>query len=206
MEAPPAARATAPGWRDPRLWIGVALVAGSIVVGAKVVSDAGDMTQVWAARSDLAAGQAVERADLVSVRVHLDAAQEETYLAVAGGLPEATVLARAVGEGELLPALAFADDGSDLVEVPVWAPADAIPTGLAVGAHVDVWVTSGDAAKPAEAVLEDVLVVALPAVDQAFGPGGNRQVLVGVSPEQRGDVGRVLAAAHDGRVALTREG
>lgn len=206
MEAPPAARATAPGWRDPRLWIGVALVAGSIMVGAKVVSDAGDMTQVWAARSDLAPGQSVGRADLVSVQVHLDAAQEQTYLPVAAGLPDAAVLTRAVAEGELLPALAFADDGSDLVEVPVWAPADAIPTGLEVGAHVDVWVTSGDASKAAEAVLADVVVVALPAVDDAFGPGGNRQVLVGVTQEQRGDVGRVLAAAHDGRVALTREG
>jgi hypothetical protein len=71
---------------------------------------------------------------------------------------------------------------------------------------VDIWVTSGDRGDAANAVLDDVVVVGLPSNDDGLGPAGNRQVLVGVPDAQRAGVGQVLAAAHDGRVALTREG
>ena len=34
---PPAVRASTPGWRDPRLWVGVAIVAVSVVGGARLL-------------------------------------------------------------------------------------------------------------------------------------------------------------------------
>jgi hypothetical protein len=205
-EAPPAVRATPSAWRDPRLWVGVALVSASVLVGARVVGSAGDTTEVWAARSDLAAGQSVTRADLVAAKVHLDGARATTYLRPADHLPDDEVLGRAVGAGELLPVDAFEAAASDLLQVPVWAPADAVPAGLTEGATVDVWVTTGDRGDAATAVLDDVVVIGLPTSEDGLGPAGNRQVLVGVPEAQRGSVGEVLAAARDGRVALTREG
>ena len=38
--APAATRTRTPGWRDPRLWVGVVVVAGSVLLGARVVGAA----------------------------------------------------------------------------------------------------------------------------------------------------------------------
>ena len=43
-----------PAWRDPRLWIGVVLVAASVVAGARLLAAADDTVQVWAAVDALA--------------------------------------------------------------------------------------------------------------------------------------------------------
>lgn len=39
---PPATRTGTPGWRDPRLWIGVLVVAASVVLGARIVGGSDD--------------------------------------------------------------------------------------------------------------------------------------------------------------------
>ena len=59
--ATPAQRVRRPGWRDPRLWIGVVLVAGSVVAGARLLAAADDTVQVWAAATDLGAGARADR-------------------------------------------------------------------------------------------------------------------------------------------------
>jgi hypothetical protein len=168
-------------WRDTRLWTGIALVAGSIALGARVLSGADDMTQVWAARADLQPGAQLSPDDLVVARVRLDDAASERYLLVDGPLPEEDRLVRAVGQGELVPAAALGVGDLGVVAVPVSVPARAVPPSLAAGSVV-------------------------PAVDEMLGAGGDRQVVVGVPADARGGVGRVLAAGRDGRVAITREG
>jgi hypothetical protein len=55
-------------------------------------------------------------------------------------------------------------------------------------------------------VLDDVTVVALPRGEDAFGPGGARQVLVGVVDGAAPEVGQVLAAAKDDRIVITKQG
>ena len=67
--ATPAQRVRRPGWRDPRLWIGVVLVAGCVVAGARMLAAADDTVQVWAAASDLGAGDRLTEDDLVAQRV-----------------------------------------------------------------------------------------------------------------------------------------
>ena len=57
MPAPPAVRATAPGWRDPRLWIGIAIVAVSVVAGARLLGAADDTVAVWAVAADIGRGR-----------------------------------------------------------------------------------------------------------------------------------------------------
>lgn len=209
-DAPPATRATRPGWRDPRLWTGVALVAASVVLGARLLGGADDTIEVWAATADLSPGQPVGEADLTARRVRFhDAADADAYLRVGDPLPDAAQLARAVGAGELVPVAALGDRVGGLQEVPVWAPYDAVPGNLEAGAVVDVWVTprSGGAEDAgARLVLDDVVVVAAPRTTDGLGPSGNRQVLVGVSPDDSDGVAQVLAAAKDDRVALVREG
>ena len=53
--------ASPPGWRDPRLWIGVAIVAASVVVGALVLGTSDDTVAVWAAADTLGAGPRADR-------------------------------------------------------------------------------------------------------------------------------------------------
>jgi hypothetical protein len=184
----------------------VALVAASVLVGARLLGGADDTIEVWAASGDLAAGQPVTEGDLVVRRVHFDdEADAGRYLRVGEDLPDQGTLARSVGEGELVPARAFGVTGGGLLEVPIAIVAEALPASVDPGSTVDVYVTDADR-REAELVLDDVVVIAVPGVDEAFGPGGNRQVLVGVPEDAEAGIGVVLAAAQDGRVSIAREG
>jgi len=206
-DAPPAARAGRPGWRDPRLWIGVALVAASVLVGARLLGGADRTIEVWAASGDLAAGQPVSQDDLVARRVHFaDEGEADRYLRVGDDLPDDATLARAVGAGELVPSAVFGTAEAGLLEVPIWAPAETIAPNVEAGSVVDVWVTPADRDGDAVLVLDDVVVVALPRSEESFGPGGNRQLVVGVEDRDEAGIGPALAAAHDGRISITREG
>jgi hypothetical protein len=205
-DTPAAARSVTQPWRDPRLWIGVALVAGSIALGARVLAGADDTTQVWAARADLQPGTTLTPDDLIATPVRLDAVAADRYLAVDAAWPDDDQLLRAVGQGELLPTAAIGPPATGLVAVPVSVPPGAVPPSLVVGAVVDVWVTAGDRQEAASPVLDDVVVLELPAADEMLGAAGDRQVVVGVPAEERDGVGQVLAASRDGRVSITREG
>lgn len=211
-DAPHAPRVRAPGWRDPRLWIGVALVAASVVVGARVLGSADDMTKVWAVRSDLVAGQTVGQEDLVVRQVRFaDEQDADGYLLVASGVPEDAVLQRGIGSGELLPASALGARGEQLVEVPLSAPVANIPSTLTRGSTIDVYVvperTGASQAPPrATKVLDDVVVIAVPEQDEVVGQVGNRQILVGVPAGADDQIGTVLAAARDNRIQFTRQG
>jgi len=208
-DAPAAARAGRPGWRDPRLWIGVALVAASVVAGAKVLGGADNTIEVWVAAADLAEGQPLTEGDLAARRVRFDdGADVERYLKVGDELPDDATLARPVGDGELVPAAALGALDEDLLEVPIWAPSDAIPASVVAGSTVDVWVTpvSGARAAGARLVLDDVVVIAAPRTEESFSPTGNRQVLVGVRDGDDPGIGLALAAAKDNRVAIIRQG
>lgn len=207
LDAPPALRATRPTWRDPRLWVGLVVLAGSVLVGARVLAAADDTTRVWVAAAALGAGERVDAGDLVSRQVRLGEGELARYLLVDAALPSPATLVRPVGAGELVPVAAFGDATDGLVEVPVWSPADAVPASVRAGSVVDVWVlpASADQRANARLVLDDVTVVAAPRSDETFGPGGTRQVLVGL-PDDTAGIGEVLAAARDGRVAITRQG
>ena len=118
---PSAVRSRRPGWRDPRLWVGVALVAASVVLGARLLAAADDMVKVWSAGSDLGAGQRLQPDDLVAQRVRFDDARAlEGYLGAADELPADAVLVRPVAAGELVPAAALGSaQDSGLVELPL---------------------------------------------------------------------------------------
>lgn len=211
LDAPPALRARTTGWRDPRLWLGIALVAASVLVGARLLGSADDTVEVWTAGGDLAAGQPVAAGDLVARRVRFtDDGDGDRYLRVGDPLPSEATLSRAVGAGELLPAAALGSAEEGLTEVPLWAPGEVIPASVEPGSTVDVWVTptpgSGPAVKGSVLVLDDVVVIAVPRGEDSFGPGGNRQVLVGVADGAAPEVGQALAAAKDDRIVITRQG
>src|SRR5690242_3116816 len=68
-----AARTRRPGWRDPRLWVGVAIVAACVAIGARVLGSADETVGVWAVRADAGTGAILSRDDLEVRRVHFAA-------------------------------------------------------------------------------------------------------------------------------------
>ncbi|UNX55831.1 hypothetical protein MF406_06240 [Georgenia sp. TF02-10] len=129
-----------PTWRDPRLGIGVLLVAGSVALGTWAVRDAAGTVQVYATRDAVTPGDAIDGEDLTVQDVRLGGPQDR-YLRVADGLPDAAVALRALGPGELLPRSALGEATAvDLrpVVVPLGA---AVPADVGPGTTVDLWLT-----------------------------------------------------------------
>jgi hypothetical protein len=188
--ATPAQRVRRPGWRDPRLWIGVVLVAGSVVAGARLLAAADDTVQVWAAATDLGAGARLSEEDLVAARVRF--ADEDTqagYYTVDDELPADLQLVHGLGAGELVPRTAVgsaADSG--LVEVPIAVEPEQVPSSVATGSVVDVYVVAASdpeaevtAPAPADGpALAGVTVVDAPALAESFGTTGRRQLVLAV--------------------------
>ncbi len=194
--------------RDLRLATGVALVVVSVVLGAKLLSSAGDRVPVWTAKQGLAAGTTLRADDVVAVAVASDG--------LAAYVPQTSdvtgkVLARDVGAGELVPASALADSATDarrLVTVPV-DPLHA-PPGLARGERVDVYATPKDGASVGQdgvtvlptLVLAGALVADPGSVDTA-GTSSQIGVVLDVAAT---DADRAVAAARGGDVDLVRVG
>lgn len=180
----PAVRARTSGWRDPRLWIGIAIVAVSVVAGARVLAAADDTVQVWAVATDLGAGDRVGEADLVAHRVRFDDQEQlDGYFTVAEELPAGLELVRGVGAGELLPRGAVGTVGaSGTLELPI--AVDLLPPSVGPGSVVDVQVTGPAQARPAASAagptLAEVTVVDVLAPDASLAGGGRRQLVLAV--------------------------
>jgi hypothetical protein len=163
--APVAVRAARPGWRDPRLWLGVAIVAICVVAGARLLGSADDTVAVWAVAADEPAGSTLVSGDLVAHRVRFaDAGDLDGYFRVGDPLPDHAGLVRGVGAGELLPRGAVGAAGdSGLLQLPLAVDPAAVPAAVGTGSAVDVYVVGRGtrrAVDPAP-VLSRVTVVAV---------------------------------------------
>jgi Flp pilus assembly protein CpaB len=213
-DVPPATRASTPGWRDPRLWIGVVLVTGSVVAGARILSGADDMTPVWSASGDLVVGQTLTAGDLRVTRVRFDEeADRDRYLEVDDALPAALTLTRPLAEGELVPAAALGEEpADDTVAVSIAVSAEHVPTDLVRGSRVDVWVIADRtlaerrSPRPAEPVLSDIVVLDAPVVTDAFASATSRQLVLAVPGADEESLGALLAASGDDRVRVVGRG
>jgi hypothetical protein len=205
---PPALRGQRPAWRDPRLWVGIVLVAASVVVGARVLASADDTVQVWTAASDLGAGQRVEADDLVAQRVRFaDAGALADYFTAEDQLPADLELTRSVAAGELLPRAAVGTpDQTGLVEVPVAVEPELVPPGVGPGDVVDVYVVApisadtqpdqGHQPPPDGPALPGATVVDAPELASSFGTSGKRQLVLAV-PEDAAPAFFALLARYD---------
>lgn len=207
-------RVRPPRWLDLRLVLGVLLVLGSVLLGARVVAGADRTVPVWSAAGDLAAGTVLTAADLVPVHVRLEGAGG-AYLSTTTR-PQGRVLSRAVRQGELLPRSAL-DGAPAQVQLALPVQAGYVPPGLGRGARVDVYAlpTAGaaqaaeagqDAAPGVVAVVRDATVqgVSGRSTGVLSAPTATVQVVISVPAEQAPGVlagvgGRSLAVVlHDG--------
>jgi hypothetical protein len=159
-------RVRPPRWLDLRLVLGVLLVLGSVLLGARVVTAADATVPVWSAAGDLAAGTVLTAGDLVAVDVRLDDVAG-AYLATSTR-PEGRTLARAVRGGELLPRTAL-DEPAELVQLALPVQAGYVPPGLDRGQVVDVYAVADPAAGATVAGDGVTLVVAAAPVQAISG-------------------------------------
>jgi hypothetical protein len=216
VPAQPALRATAPGWRDPRLWIGIVIVAVSVVAGARLLSAADDTVSVWAVSADVGAGDVLGPDDLVATRVRFaDAGDLAGYFTVDERLPENLEVTRGVGAGELLPRTAVGSAGSgSTLQVPVAVEAEQVPGSVSAGSVVDVYLVgpvgaapgSGARGEPARPALAAVTVVDAPALTETFGTSGKRQLVLAVEEPQVRRFFRLLGSLDGPVVTVVRRG
>jgi hypothetical protein len=211
--APPALRTRTPGWRDPRIVIGVVIVAASVLLGARLMASADETTSVWSVRRDLPAGTQLGPAVLERRQIRFaESADADRYLSGTDDLAVGLTLARPVGAGELLPRSALASgDAKKLVEVPLSVAVDDVPTTVRQGSVVDVWVapkTPGAdvTGQRAVLVLDDVVVVSAPRAADSLAPESTRQIIVGVDPAASNTLGKALGSTAAGHVVITRQG
>lgn len=123
---------------DPRLVIGLVLIAASTFGVWTLVSGLDDGVEVFVARDTLTPGTRIGAEDLATESVRLGASASH-YL-VAGELPDGgLVVARTIEAGELVPDAAVDDtdrSGLATVVVPSRGP---LPADVAAGTRVDVW-------------------------------------------------------------------
>jgi len=141
-DAPVAGRLRRPGWRDPRLLIGLLLIAISVTAVTAVVRSADETSPYYAASSTLTPGSVITRDDVRVVHVRIDGGE---YVA-AGEEPWGRVVTRVVGKGELLPTGALT--AADAFDARTIAVRTSLPLadGIEAGSIVDVYLTSDDAA------------------------------------------------------------
>lgn len=202
--SPPARRPRRSRWRDPRLWLGVLLVVGAMLAGAKVFAAADDSVGVWQAQTDLPQGAAISSADLKVARVHFDhPADVATYLTADTAVPVGTRLARDVSAGELLARTALTSRVQAAQQLPLSVAAAGMLPDLHPGDRVNVWaVPSSDQARASSAeVLHEVSVLSIGPVSAA-GLTSDRQVVVALPARTR--VAGVLDALADADVVLIR--
>lgn len=206
LGSPAAQRLVPRRWLDVRAVVGIVLLLGSMIGGARLFAAAGRETAVWAAAHDLAPGERLSASDLTRVRVRLNAVAAG-YLT--GAAPAGYVVARFVAARELLPAGAVVAsaraESSRLVTVAVQT--GHLPPDLVPGDRVDVYLTPRSAGGPgvASGTLAPALVLAAAVVQSR--PSGGRGFsadtalsVVLVVPTDK--VADVVRAAESGAVDL----
>jgi hypothetical protein len=194
-----AARLRRPSWRDPRLIVGVVLVALAVALGSWAVSSAARTVPVWAADGALTPGDRLTADVVRAVDVRLGA-DTGRYLRADRPLPQGAVVTRLVDEGELVPGSALGDEADvDLrsVAVPV---SGALSERVRKGSTVDVWfvpdvgASRSDVAPQPRPVVEGVVVAQVDAADGGLvvGSAATLHVLVPTS-----DLPGLLAALGD---------
>ncbi|PZS37073.1 MAG: hypothetical protein DLM58_00245 [Pseudonocardiales bacterium] len=180
-------RINAPSWLDLRLVVGVVLVLGSVLFGAKIVSGANHTYGMLAVTRDLAAGTLLSSDDVKSVHVKLPDRGNGIYVSDAADVL-GKQLNRALASNELLPAAALVSAGA-LTTVTVPFTADHAPA-LSPGQRVEIWLTTKACASLvllADVTVQDVHA----ATGGSFSSSGGQNVVISVAPDL---AGRVVAA------------
>jgi hypothetical protein len=182
---------------DPRLFIGVLLVVGSVAGVYAIVASADETVGVYSAASSLAPGDLVFVTDLEVTPVRLDTAAG-LYLAP-GSIPaEGLVVGRSVLAGELVPTSAVGSADVLRLASLVLDVEGQLAASIGPGSIVDVWSsreTQEGGFGPPASIVSGAIVVRL-LESESIVAGGETTAIEVLVPRIR--LARVLdAVAHD---------
>lgn len=189
--------------------IGVLLVLGATVLGARLLAGSDDTAEYWSVRDRVAPGDRVQAGDLEPARVRLSQATAGNYIRTdqefMAPLDE-LVWAHDVAPGSLVVKDAMVEAGGRRRgELPLNVAAGSAPADLARGDVIDVWVGPGpgdQGVTTASQVLKSVRVLQSGGEGQTAGDGLAQTVLVDVDQEQLDE--SVIATVASGHVTLVR--
>lgn len=196
-DTPVAGRLRRPGWRDPRLLVGLLLIAVAVTAVAGIVRSADTTFPYYAAADTLTPGTVLTTDDVVVVRVRVP---DGTYVAP-GEEPWGQVVTRVVGNGELMPHAALATpaefDGRPIAVRTSLPLAD----GVERGSVVDVYLTRTDADEPRTELVASSLVVESVDHDSGSFSAGSVETVYVVVPQR--DIEQFLdALAAEGDISV----
>lgn len=181
-------------WGDARFFLGVLLVAASVVGVWLVVTAARQTVPVYAAAHTIVSGEAIAAGDLKVVDVALGPLSA-TYLPADGPIG-AAVATRTIEAGELVPAASVGDPDSARTTSVVVRSAVDVPASVEEGTVVEVWAAplleQGGYDEP-RVLVADATVVSVTRDDSMIGGGAAALELV----IPRADEPATLAAMSD---------
>ena len=198
-----ARRLRKPGWKDPRLLVGILLVAGSVAGTVGLVSARDRTVPMYVAKEDISFGEPVDASRLDVVDVRLDGTQG-LYLQ-AGREPAAGTQANTlIRAGELVPLRGLGlDDGTTRKPVSIELE-QTLPAAVVPGSRVDVWAAPRDRASNAYGrpvvLLPAAEVAAVSALDSGFGGTSGAVVELLVEDARMADL--LAAVANEARVTV----
>lgn len=136
-----ARRVRPPGWRDPRLIVGILLVALSVTGVVALVQSLDERQGYWAASVDIVPGARVNADDFHVVQASMSESSDH-YWAAGRQLPSEFLVSSTILQGELLTQRQVAEsdpDGRQQVGVRV---SEDMPSSVTLGSRVDVWVAA----------------------------------------------------------------
>lgn len=131
MEIP----ARRPAWRDPRLIVGLALIAVSIILATSIVSAARGGATVYRATQAILPGDVLGSHNIAPTRLDVDTSVYATADALA---PGATV-SEEVAAGEILRVSSIADTSAATARRLVITVSDSLPASVQAGDQLDLW-------------------------------------------------------------------
>lgn len=134
-----ATRLKRPGWKDPRLVVGVLLVVLSIAAVVLVIRQADSRMEYWVAAEDLAPGATITEDQLSTVSVNLGDSGGN-YLPADEPLSDSLAVVSTVRQGELLPSEGTGDQDPQLRQPATIEVSQTLPEGLRTGSRVDLWI------------------------------------------------------------------
>ena len=181
-------------WGDARFFLGVLLVAASVIGVWLVVSAARQTVPVFAAAHTIVPGEAIGAGDFTVVDVALGPLAD-TYLS-ADDLVGAQVATRTIEAGELVPAASVGDPSDARTTSVVVRSAVDVPASVEAGTVVELWsapLLEQGAYDVPRILVADATVVSVTRDDSMMGGGAAALELV----IPRADVPATLAAMSD---------
>lgn len=193
-----------PGLRDPRLLIGLLLIALSIIAVVSVVRIGNKTEPYYVATRDISVGEEITNNDLAPVDVRL-AEASGLYLTEEQGLEDKTVATARIAQGQLVPTAAISTENTDGRRIATISVDSSYASMLSSGKHVDVWIAtktegSTNTYHDPEVIMEAAEVSKISSEESLIGGTGKSAVQVLVSDDALAKI--LKAINNDEKISL----